>query len=564
MKRCFIIFCALYLCMQQYAQINNCSSVNYRSRVYAPLFIPNENDSILKVRLNLIFIQKDDGTGNFQENDTAHQSFITTIINILNNNIIADLKMPGTDCFAGTEADLIHDTRIRFVDHRHYIRKSSLWDNGICNGSENLCPSRYNWYLKSIDDSLNNAVPDSLKAINIYFTEDASIYHRCWELSDITDTSYLAECSGSGCSDFPLYYTHASSQVHILDSYSKYWWYRNIVPLLASENHTQWYYDGMLLAAGEIASEIAHEVGHSFGLYHPRNDASHVIYPDTGCMATIMQPSGKSLRNFLPPEEIGWMYYNVMTTNLQYFIPFNTYLGTKTFNTTISLPKMRMYYSLLIESLGNVTISCDMTFSSQGYIEVKNGGVLTVNEASLHSIQNSWGGIIVQSGGQLLLSNVTIGDYNIVVKSGGCLIVNNDLTIHGNHSITIEDGGYLCISNDAAVNLVDAFSIIDIAPDAILGCLSCNNCVSLHTDLSNSGNGSYVTYNGTLYLQNTVITSDFLATGEIVNVGYDITDDIPYGNVIVEEEGALMIKANETTLENGVHVELGGTLTIEK
>lgn len=565
MKRYVFMFCALYMCVQSYAQVSNCNSVNYMSRSYAPLFIPNEDDSILHVRLNLIFIQKDDGTGNFQENDTAHQNFITTIMNILNTNIIADLKMPEADCFAGSESDLVRDMRIRFVDHRHYIPQSSVWDNGICNGSGRLCPNRYNWYLKCIDDSLNNAIPDSLKAINIYFTEDASTYHRCWEISDTADTSYLAECTTGGCSDFPLYYTHASSQIHIICSYSKYWWFKNIVPQLASENYKQWYYQGMLLAAGGVASDMAHELGHSFGLHHPNEDLSHVIYPDTGCMVTIMQPSGNSLRNFLPPQEIGWMYYNCMTTNLQYFIPTNTYLGTKTLNTTVTLPRMRMYYSPLIGSSGNVTMPCDMTFSPQGYIMVQNGGILTVNGASLQSIQGSWGGIIVESGGKLILSDVSISDYNIVVKSGGSLIVTNDLTISGDHSITIEDGGYLCVDENASIDLEDAFSVIIASPNAILGCPSCNiNCVQTRSGLTNSGSGHFITYEGTKYLQNITISSDYLATGNITNAGYDVTSTQPYGNVVVEDGGELRIKANETTLTNGVEVQLGGKLIISK
>ena len=40
-----------------------------RGKEYAPLFIPNETDPIMTIRINLIFIQKDDGTGNFQANN---------------------------------------------------------------------------------------------------------------------------------------------------------------------------------------------------------------------------------------------------------------------------------------------------------------------------------------------------------------------------------------------------------------------------------------------------------------------------------------------------------------
>ena len=82
--------------------------------------------------------------------------------------------------------------------------------------------------------------------------------------------------------------------------------------------------------------------------------------------------------------------------------------------------------------------------------------------------------------------------------------------------------------------------------------------------MSNSGNGRFVLYSGTSYIQNTIITSDSIATGSVVYAGYDVTNDIQYGNVVVEDGGELRIKANETTLTNGVEVKSGGTLTIEK
>ena len=55
---------AYFLCINLCAEIlnteaySNCTNISYRGKEYAPLFIPNENDPIMYVRLNLIFIQK--------------------------------------------------------------------------------------------------------------------------------------------------------------------------------------------------------------------------------------------------------------------------------------------------------------------------------------------------------------------------------------------------------------------------------------------------------------------------------------------------------------------------
>ena len=567
MKRYLALFFAINIlctCFCIHASIN-CNVVTDRN--YAPLFIPNENDSIMNVRINLIFIQKDDGTGNFQANDSEHQNLLNDAMTILNEKI-SSLKMPGADCFSGTESELISDTRIRFVDHRYYIRCSSVWDNGLhVENYAHLRPSTNPWYLDHVDaDSINNVLPDTLKGINIYFTEDSTIYNHFWVVQDTTDTSNVwTGHSQAASANFPSHVNlHKSSRIHIPCMFSKYWWIKNIVPQLESEHHIPWLYNGYLIMAGSIAGSMAHELGHSFNLNHPREDLSHIIYPDTGCMATIMQPSWHSPRNFLPPQEIGMMYFSSMTTNLQQFIPSNTYLGTKLLQTTVTLPRMRMYYSLLIGASGNVTMPCDITFSPQGYIEVQNGGELSINGAVLQSVQNSWGGITVQSGGTLKLSDVIVGDFNITIKSGGCLIINDDLTIQGDHRITIEDGGYLCIASDASVNLQNEFSVIIISPNVHLGCPSCSeNCITSYSDLSHIGDGRFEVYEEIDFVQNITITSDYLVMGDTVYAGYDVTSTKPVGDVKVEDGGSLIIQANEAFLTKDVEVKLGGELKIQ-
>ncbi|MBR7154273.1 MAG: hypothetical protein IKD12_03065 [Paludibacteraceae bacterium] len=551
---------------QHLRNVTNCHYIFLRGKDYAPLFVPTDSSPTMNVRLNLIFVQKDDGSGNFQEDDEEQQSILDDAIADL-NRIFSSLVLPGPDCFEGIEEDMVHDTRIRFVDYRYYIRKSSLWNNNLhTDDYEKLHTDLDNWYLSPIDDSINNVIDDSFKGINIYFTEDSVIYHHFWEVQNPNDTSNVwTGYSQVACSRFPSYNNwQYSSRIHEPCLYSKYWWMKNVIPHMDSFNHPSWESQVRYWLVNTISLSLAHELGHSFYLYHPQEETSYdSFYPTLHCSNTIMNNSGSSPRNFLHPSEIGRIYFNTMATNLQQYIPANTYLGSITLNSTTSLPQMRMSYSLLIGSLGNVTLPCDITFSPQGYIEVQAGGVLTVDGASLQSIQDSWRGIVVKAGGELVLSDVSISDYNIVVNSGGSLIVTNDLSISGDHSITIEDGGYLCVDENASIDLGNAFSVIIISPGAIFGCPSCNtNCVQIRSDLTNSGDGHFITYEGAEHLQNITISSSYMATGNVVNAGYDVTSDIPYGNVVIEDGGELRIKANETTLTKGVEVKLGGILII--
>lgn len=545
----------------------NCHNISLRGKNYAPIFVPSESSPIMNVRLNLIFIQKDDGSGNFQAENEEQQDIFDDAIEDL-NRIISTLVLPNSDCFEGTDEEMIHDTRIRFVDHRYYVKKSSLWNNNLHTYDYNkLHTDLSNWYLNSIDDSINNTLNDSLKGINIYFTEDSIIYHHFWGVQNPNDTSNVwTGYSNAGCSRFPNYNNwQFSSRIHFPCLYSKYWWMKNVVPYMGSFNYPSWDNQVKYWLINTISSSLAHELGHSFYLLHPQDEnSSSSVYPTLNCYNTIMNNSGDSPRNFLHPNEIGRMYFNTMASNLQQYIPITSFWGgEKTINTTISFPSMKMCYSLIIGSGGNIDMPCDITFSSQGYIRVDNGGILTINNASLNSVQDTWGGIIVESGGQLTISDANIEDYNIIVKAGGSLIIQNDLTITGDHNITIEDGGYFCVSTSATINLEDEFSTIIISPYTILGCPSCNEtCILSRSGLNNSGDGHIVTFEGVDYIQNITITSDYMATGNSVYAGYDVTNTKPVGSVVVEAGGNLRITANETILTKDVEVKQGGILNI--
>ena len=360
MKRFAIILCALCcFCSGQYAQEKNlleifleqygyrdqtpssseidinqqlrngigCNNISLRGKSYAPLFVPSECDSILNIRLNLIFIQKDDGTGNFQKDDEEQQSIFDDAIEDI-NRIVSSLVLPGPDCFEGTDEDMIHDTRIRFVDYRYYIRNSSVWNNNLHTLDYNkLHADIDNWYLSHIDDSVNIAHYDSLMGINIYFTEDSVIYHHFWEVQNPSDTSNVwTGYSTSACSRFPSYTNwQFSSRIQEPCLYSKYWWMKNVIPNMASFNYPSWENQVRGWLVNTISLSLVHELGHSFNLLHPQNeDTSSSFYPTLNCYNTIMNNSGSSPRDFLHPNEIGRMYFNTMATNLQQYVPNNT------------------------------------------------------------------------------------------------------------------------------------------------------------------------------------------------------------------------------------------------
>ena len=141
-----------------------CNTLSNRGWTYAPYFKPNPTDGTLDVRINLIFIQKDDGSGNFQEDDLEHQQLFDDAMADL-NHIYANLVLPDSTCYDGPINEFISNAKIRFLDNRLYVRSSRFWNNRYTEDSV-LCPYRYH----IIDDSIV-ADANIPRGINIYFTD---------------------------------------------------------------------------------------------------------------------------------------------------------------------------------------------------------------------------------------------------------------------------------------------------------------------------------------------------------------------------------------------------------
>ena len=427
-----------------------------------------------------------------------------------------------------------------------------------------LCPNYSSWYLNAFDNNFINT--DTIpRGINIYFTEDSIVYQKYWVTQNLNDTSGYIGTDGA-CSQFPTTSNLTrTSRIHMPDCYSKLWYMKNIVPQLAVYHYypwnniiKQWYTHGLGIT-------LAHELGHSFNLYHPSENP--LFYPNVSCSSTIMNPAGGGnySHDFLPPIEIGIMYMSTMSTNLQTFIPLNTYLGTKNINAELTFPKIRFYHSLNINELAEVTFPCEMTMPKQTYITINSGAILNIDGGYIHSAEDKWNGIIVKGGGILILSSTSIDDYNIIVEYGGSVIIKNSFAITGDNYLKVKSGGYICISEDAQITLQDEFSIMDISPNAIWGSLQDNTtCLQSLSYLQYFGAGHIVSYNMDDYIQNITISTDYFSSGSIVMAGYNVTNQKPNGNVTVTPNGHLRIVSDgNVILTRNVEIQQGGVLEIK-
>lgn len=524
------------------------SCISYSNNILDSRFIPGSGQSTIYIRLNLIFLQRSDGSGNFQENDTNQQAIINDIIKKV-NVIYSELVAPAdVNCLAGYS--FVPNSKIQFViGEKIFIKDNYGWNNNNdtkYNGYK--CPNAPNWYLDYLDNQIVNNTSIS-RGVNVYFTEDSLMYDKY--VINNTTTSYTGD--SYSCSQYPsVSDINRTSKVHMLNKFTIYNWSKNILPFLPGYSYMQVNDEWRTSFINGSAINLAHEFVHTLDLGHA-----------TAC-DNLMNPGGGS-HNFLKPLDIGHVHYMLSASNLRSFIPVETYAGVKDISTTETWKNMRLYSGLNIASTGQMTFPCNITMPYQSNIQVS--GSLTIDNSNINSIQNDWGGIIVKTGGLLVLNTTAISDYNIIVENGGSLIIKGSLSISGNHNIIVKSGGYMCIEVGTSIQLSDYNSLIKINEGALNGVnpsLSVlSSCISNPTDIIISGNGSIIDYSQDVYIQNQTISSNKYIGGKNIFVGNHVTTSQAAGDVLINNSANVIFDCKNIVFDPGFECAFGSTYEVK-
>ncbi len=117
------------------------------------LYIPNEDFENIKVRLNFIFMHKDDSTGMFIEGNPEHDIIIDKIISRTNKRYNELINSTDADCYVSE--GFVSSSKIQFVPNIIHINDEYGWNNENDDAYKN-CPGTAGWYLNYIDDQISN------------------------------------------------------------------------------------------------------------------------------------------------------------------------------------------------------------------------------------------------------------------------------------------------------------------------------------------------------------------------------------------------------------------------
>lgn len=325
----------------------------------------DESYKPLTVRANIILLQRNDGSGNFDLKDNEQKQLLLDYLDNV-NNIYSKIIMPDdlTGCYIGN--DFIADAKIRIEYNILEVKNEFAW-NYLNSGAvpeekkyNGFSPSE-SWYIKPLDDSIVNS-PNIPKGINIYFTSNGERFDKIVE-----EKAKVYDVSGNAASQFPTDRNlHRSSQTHQPNRYLKYILHRYKLPQQHKttwEETRNWHLND--------AKGFAHELGHSFGLNH-----SNEYHQANKCKYALMSQAGGDPRNYIQPTEIKKIHWNLTRTNLMQFVTEDSQYGvTWQIEKDTIWDKPRRFYN-------NFEIAKDVTLTISDSIILPPQSLITLNKNS--------------------------------------------------------------------------------------------------------------------------------------------------------------------------------------
>ncbi|MFA6950454.1 MAG: T9SS type A sorting domain-containing protein [Lentimicrobiaceae bacterium] len=399
-------------------------SLKYGNQTY---YIPNTTNPVIKtVLVNFNIMQKDDGSGNFTENDLIDlNQMFTWMSDIYQYNDQPSDPIPGVQ--------YIPDTYIRFeLGEIYFYKNSSLFNS---NSSGNLLN-----YLKS-------NFPSRLNQLNIFFTE------------------YNAPGASGFTNSLPSKYDFNLDQC--------------IVTFKKHSTGPVGYW--------ACAGHLSHEIGHVLGLLHmyepscchetcDENDPDYLddifgrdgintnCWQDGGwgcdpfaqgstCTNNIM--SGTQQSGYFSPKQMGRIHRSLTTYSTRRYVKCPSSLANELLinNNEYWDFSMQVYQDIVVKTGNSLTVNCSLYMPSSSRIIVEAGAKLILNGATLaNSCTNAkWQGIEVWGNknanqlpdangnyqqGYLELNNATIENAVCAVdlwkpedysKTGGILKATNSI-----------------------------------------------------------------------------------------------------------------------------------------
>jgi len=374
-------------------------------------------EPIKYIRVNLVFLHKNDGTGGFLANNTAHMTYINDKINNSNQYLSNIPSSYDPICYNGTLGTW-SDSRIRFIYNVMFINNTDAWKES---------PSA----ITALNNTIvqNNPAP----AITVFYVEKRSLYES---IVDNQNCTAVFQQVSSASYPSPTNFTQDAIVRMRLD-FTKYYWMMNCV--LGNSNYGSPDFNTVYGWLGAGWGE-EHELLHWLNLFDIDKD-------NCDCYQHLMMHNHDTCGcgYFLSPTDIKTMHTTLSTHSTRKYVVETTYSTTPiSINQSATWSEnLRIYRGLNISNGASFQLTNELIIPSETDILVSgNNTSLTMSGANIHTPHtNSTLDLIVQQNASVTVNNnTTIQNCNVSVQSGTFTINNSNIDISNTGSFTVATG----------------------------------------------------------------------------------------------------------------------------
>lgn len=352
-----------------------------------PLHVP----PIKTINVNINIIQKDDGTGNFEESENTRQRFVQ-IFEWINN--FYSSRAPSDPISWVTELPN-YDSRIRFSigepgEERIYYYKNSYWWDNYDTYSE----------CKIVEAYIQDNYPERMNAINVFIMGDPDYIHH-WAATnmpnqvDFTQNLIIADFCWPEQGDWANAILLAHEFGHNLTLFHTY-------NVSCNQDNPDFIRDVFIVTQPDV-SNCSHTCDYDADAYAVNGD---------GITNNLM--GGNKDSYYISPMQAGKMHRALSFTSVRKYVTCEkSDLPLVITDEQLWDFDMKLYQDLIIENGATLTLTCHLVMHPDAKIIVKPGGRLIIDGATVGTDlleTRLWQGIEVW-GDRTTHQNIVNGNY---------------------------------------------------------------------------------------------------------------------------------------------------------